>query len=512
MLSWRVLLFVIAALLTLLALFHAEENWRGARAWNKYKAQRRAAGEVVDASAIIAPKVPDDQNFAMTPFLAPLFDFLPGTQKQRDTNAVTRAQDYFKDVSDNPKNSTNEFATDLVAFANAILHPKGKPTNSAPQVIDQQAAARVIVDSFQKYSPVIEELRTASQRPYVRFNIAWDTPDKISIVLPHLLAVRRAVRAVSLLATAELALGQTDQAANDVKLALYLSEAPKYEGIVVSELVRGACLRATMQPLMIGLRNHQWTDEQLKQLQQSLEKIDAIAGIANALNGESKTIVNSAFEQLKAASNRLKLLDAWSSIVDGSNDSPGKNPALQFLFWMAVPRGWVDFEQLNYERNFNNHIMSAIDVSHHSIDPVVAANGETALQKMKELGPLHNVLHHEVISLVGLPSLHKLALKTTITQTDINLAYLVCALERYRLAHGQYPDDLNSLVPQIANALPNDAVKGGPLHYRRNGNAFVLYSVGWNGTDDGGKVVPARNKSYSDPAQGDWVWGVPVKY
>jgi hypothetical protein len=511
MLSWRILLFVIAALITLLALFHAEENFRGAHAWNKYKAERRAAGEIVDATAIISPKVPDDENFAMTPFLAPLFDFYPGTQKHRDTNAVTRAQEYFKDIADGPNAATNAFATDLVTFANLIAHPKDKPDSNKPQVTDTQAAARVVLEALRPYSAVIEELRTASQRPYVRFNIAWDTPDKISILLPHLIAIKRAVRALSLQTAAELALGQTDLALNDVKLALYLSEAPKHEAIVVSELVRNACLQMTTQPLTVGLQNHQWTDEQLTQLQQALEKIDTIAGIANALNGESKILVNSAFERLKAESNRLKLLDTWSSMTDGSAHGVGANPIAECLFWAAVPRGWCDFEQLNYERYFNEHIMAAIDVAHHSIDPMLAANGETALQKIKGLGPVHNVLHHEVIAVVALPSLHRVAQKTALIQAEINMQLLTCALERYRLAHGRYPDDLNALIPEFAKSLPNDPIKGGPLHYHRDGSAFVLYSVGWNGTDDGGKVI-AKNKSRNDPNQGDWVWGIPAKY
>jgi len=36
--------------------------------------------------------------------------------------------------------------------------------------------------------------------------------------------------------------------------------------------------------------------------------------------------------------------------------------------------------------------------------------------------------------------------------------------------------------------------------------SFLLYSVGWNETDDGGQVVYLKNSSFTDRDKGDWVW------
>jgi hypothetical protein len=54
--------------------------------------------------------------------------------------------------------------------------------------------------------------------------------------------------------------------------------------------------------------------------------------------------------------------------------------------------------------------------------------------------------------------------------------------------------------------VPVDLIGGEPLHYRRTTDGkFLLYSVGWNMTDDGGII--GRNKSGNeDRTQGDWVW------
>jgi hypothetical protein len=85
-------------------------------------------------------------------------------------------------------------------------------------------------------------------------------------------------------------------------------------------------------------------------------------------------------------------------------------------------------------------------------------------------------------------------------QTLANEAFVASGLERYRPAHGQYPETLEALVPQFVDKLPHDIVGGQPLKYHRTADGhFALYSVGWNERDDGG--VPSK----STP-EGDWVW------
>jgi len=93
---------------------------------------------------------------------------------------------------------------------------------------------------------------------------------------------------------------------------------------------------------------------------------------------------------------------------------------------------------------------------------------------------------------------------------------VACALERCWLADGQYPESLEALVPRFIDQLPPDVINSQPLHYRRTedprsqssgaaSSRFVLYSVGWNETDDGG--TPGNTQF--DEKQGDWVWRYP---
>ena len=122
---------------------------------------------------------------------------------------------------------------------------------------------------------------------------------------------------------------------------------------------------------------------------------------------------------------------------------------------------------------------------------------------------------------MSFPIIGRAVEKFAAIQSSIDLARVACALERYRLAHGQYPDTLDALAPQFIGKLPHDIINGQPLHYRRTDDPpsqssgaasgkFILYSVGWNETDDGGQIVFTQDGSVVDREKGDWVWQYPT--
>lgn len=83
---------------------------------------------------------------------------------------------------------------------------------------------------------------------------------------------------------------------------------------------------------------------------------------------------------------------------------------------------------------------------------------------------------------------------------DIGLRTLI-ALERYRNAHGEYPEALERLVPEYLPALPVDPWADAPLRYKRidpatdaRGRYFLLYSVG-AGVDNGGVELTRRTNA-----------------
>ncbi len=83
--------------------------------------------------------------------------------------------------------------------------------------------------------------------------------------------------------------------------------------------------------------------------------------------------------------------------------------------------------------------------------------------------------------------------------SGLDQARVACALERFRLARKAYPETVQELAPAFLAQVPHDLITGAPLRYARTGDAYRLYALGWNGTDEGG--TRAR-----EATEGDWVW------
>ena len=82
------------------------------------------------------------------------------------------------------------------------------------------------------------------------------------------------------------------------------------------------------------------------------------------------------------------------------------------------------------------------------------------------------------------------------------------AAERYRQARGRWPDSLADLVPGQLAALPLDPYDGQPLRWRRLPYGIVIYSVGRDGEDNGGKLDRA-NPYTQGTDLGVELWDVP---
>jgi len=62
-----------------------------------------------------------------------------------------------------------------------------------------------------------------------------------------------------------------------------------------------------------------------------------------------------------------------------------------------------------------------------------------------------------------LPALVNAARKFAYAQCSTDLARTAIALERYRLAHGEFPESLDALASQFIQKIPHDIINGQPL-------------------------------------------------
>jgi len=101
--------------------------------------------------------------------------------------------------------------------------------------------------------------------------------------------------------------------------------------------------------------------------------------------------------------------------------------------------------------------------------------------------PHADVLSDLMIGASGTKS-HRVSLERSATANALLIAQL--ALQAYRADNGHYPDTLPSLAPRYVQRAPLDPFDPAtPLRYRRDGDGYVLYSVGPDGVDDGGQAI-----------------------
>ncbi len=297
----------------------------------------------------------------------------------------------------------------------------------------------------------------------------------------------------------ELRTGDTAAAFQDVKLIFHLVQSLRTEPILISHAVPApdvwvkCCSRFGRD-----WSCRKWSDEQLdefnKEVRTLVFMVDGIRCL-QAVQSFSDTF----FTRLRSSRNPIHEI---SDIIGQGNVISTPSYPVE-LFAALAPSGWFYLEQLNYHRLFHNQSVSVM--TPNRIDPDVVNESKIRSIGRDSFGTA--ILRHEAMAQLLLPSLNTIVFKFTRGQTEANLAVVACALERHRLKHGQFPENLAPLAPEYLPAIPNDLIMDQPLKYRRESDgSFTLYSVGWNKKDDGGIAA----KKSADNQEGDWVWKYPA--
>jgi hypothetical protein len=502
-------LIALVWVVTMIALFYGEEDWRGRRTWNKYSDALKAQGEELDFKAFIPQPIPDAENFAATPEIQSWFiqhTNIGESRFENKWNTDVFDQTNIKPISDSDK--IRRRMTDLVAWQRAFEalaagHSndlRGDFNSDQLDLESRAKAAPAVLAALKPMEGTFDELRAASERPQSRYPVVYDLENPWGILLPHLSNIRSVCLRLQLRACAELALGKSDEALKDVRLILRMSDSLNEEPFLISYLVRIATFHIATQPIWEGLAEQRWTDAQLKELQGLMERYNFIADMKPPLSGERSAGILTA-DLLAQGKFRLNNLT--------SDPSPSGAEAAD-AFGMIMPRGWYDLEKFNYSRLYDLQLKGAFDAREQRVFPgQIEANTKALKQAFAGRNPVTTILtRHQLLAAILLPALGNVLPKGALAQTVADEALIACGLERYRLAQGQFPATLEALSPDFISKLPNDVITGTAYKYRRtDGGKFVLYSVGWNETDDGGEA--AMKRGTPDPNNGDWVWQYP---
>lgn len=532
---WRRSLFALACLITLIALAYAEEDWRGKRAWEKFKHEWEAKGERFDYASVVPPTVPDEQNFAMAPIIVESMKAVLGPKNSVQwygnnfaengrTNFTDRLalEAYHLDSAEIEKPKARSWQkgelTDLRAWQSyyrmtnypdtrevkvPVLYPGRAFTDEFPVAPQPQTPAQDVLLALSKYDSAIEELRVAGLRPYSRFPLYSNVDHPFDTLLPHLADLKRCTQVLELRAVAELQNNESEKALADVKLILRMAESMRTERFLISQLVRIAMVQISLQPVYEGLANRQWSDAQLVALDAELAKLDFLAAYGISMRGE-RTAGISALDYLRRERKAMYWMDN-----ENAADKFSVAGILSAVAGQMLPSAFFYQNELTLARMHQQYTLPMVDMEKRTVSPARVQN----LQAESRRDLNYHWWPYKFFARMLFPAVENAVKKLVYAQTSVDLARVAIALERYRLARGEYPESLDVLGSQFIDKIPHDVIGGQPLKYRREANGqFTLYSVGWNETDDGGVVVFKKGSTPEvDTDKGDWVWRYPAK-
>jgi hypothetical protein len=492
--SWGFLKFILVSV-TLIILFYVEEDWRGARAWAATKAEWEAKGESFDFNKFIPPPVPDDQNLAAIP----LFKLEPVKSTYNETTYMTQVALKRAMRDDLPS----------LDFPNMGKWQQGELPDMGK--IKKTMAANYALafknttppdDSLAQFNAIYpfftDFLSAAATHPDFRINFDYTISPPAARPFGPITDPIKLSKILTLHAILALDHHQPDLALQDIKINYELLSGVKRDPTLVGGLVAIGMNAINGAAIYNGLVQHEWNDAQLVELDQALQPINFLADFQFAMRSEvAQSTANVEFFQ-HANRSKMEKLFGRSYL-----ESP-----VAHIFDFPWPSGWWDSNKSRMA-TLVFQSLAGVDPKECLVFPKEAADLQHQIEEAKASWSAYAPWN--ILADIAAGPITNATSKFAQAQVCIDEARIACALERYRLAHGVYPDSLDALAPACIDELPHDIMNGQPYRYQlRPDGTYLLYSVGWNQTDDGGKVVFMKDApALIDYTQGDWVWLTP---
>jgi hypothetical protein len=376
-------------------------------------------------------------------------------------------------------------------------------------------------DEFrQLQTPAIDAACEAALAGPIRFNLIASNGN--FMLLPHLAILRNLTGILGCHAMLNLHDGNKDAAWTNIMAATRLVTAWEIEPVEVSYLVRFADTKEVFNMTWQTLQTDGWSDMQLARLQQEWDGVNfftnlpEIAAFRRACDADSA--VRDRDQMLKSRPSffrfALQLLQSPKYISVSLRAHSNESDYLH--------HGWYEDQKdlLLYNRDWEVELRKAVQLpTWQQMRRLSGARSKFPFQSRFQHSIMQMRLNNRQLSLAFEGRGGGLLGHAAEAEAERRILLTAFALERYRLKHGSYPSTLAPLAPEFLKTVPVDFMDGQPLRYRlRDDGRFLLYSIGLDGVDDGGRIVSQAKPGDADfrPADfngiptGDIVWPFPA--
>jgi hypothetical protein len=288
-----------------------------------------------------------------------------------------------------------------------------------------------------------------------------DMTDGHAVLLPHLDKTNHIARLLRLEALHHAQRGEGEQAADSMAALLGLGRSLANEPILISYLVEHACDTRAVKSLEETLSIIALPEGQIVEPAAALEQAENAEAMRRAFVGEACSM-HGAFQ--KAAGE----LGAYRGV-------PGIPRPLTVLYSTT---GLLDLDDAACLK-----IMR--DVIEASEKPLIER-----LQAMRSIDVekrVENLPSYCILTKTLMPESEHAGEEDARHAAQLRAARTALAVERYRRTRGPLPQKLDDLVPEFMDAIPIDPFDGKPMRYNKLERGYVVYCIGPDGDDDGGK-------------------------
>jgi hypothetical protein len=326
-------------------------------------------------------------------------------------------------------------------------------------------------------------------RYFIPFNGGNRPSVLYSVLLPHIGLLRGAGNALLTRAVIRLNGGDTDGFADDIRTAHRMAALLEQDSTMVGRMSAIYLECSVCRVQRLGIASGKLSLSQMRQMLS--ERLDSgeTPSVAPCIDTGERFIGLDALQAMAHA----KSDEDRAALFNGLFNS--NNPAAVFRVWPIDYDGCMRTLNHGYDE-----LLAAVQMPTYAESERALDIFDLHIQLMRDQNMVRTMLSSDWPSLMLLPSLRKATERIYASRAEERLTELALGLELFRSEHGAYPASLSALQPVYLSEIPADNFSDAPFKYARTSRGYLLYSVGPNMNDDGGKdTKPADDIAVSVP-------------
>jgi len=286
-------------------------------------------------------------------------------------------------------------------------------------------------------------LKEGTKKPFATYNYYYNG---IETQLSSISRQRSIFRLVSFKSSYDALSGKKEEAYDLINDGFKMLKQLECNMFLISHLVNIACYSINCDRLNDLLEKYGIDNADACKLLNTLNVTDLKKGAVKALEGDINCFG----------------VDAFTKVIRGYPIFDNEITLRERIMLKLNPFFYQDYAC------YLNHMISVIELGK-----------EPAWISKKKIDDMDSELRHKCfvpITQMGAFSVGVVYTKTAQCETNINATKIALALHIYKNNHGQFPETLDALAPEILKEIPFDLTDGKPFEYKKTDKYFSLSS------------------------------------